>query len=256
MKQYILAACALLCAFQLSAQSLDVDKKTGLVSLDDKDAFYLVPKSMGLMENDYSLQNLDHKELAYLKHQTATRYRNGSSSSVTEYLMVFTKTGNQCTLTGFSLIGGIIKPMAKMIAGANLVQNGEVSEEEERKFITLNHGSFVKAPSTQPEKAITVNTSNDNAPRNAGPADISLKETNIYNNSEMVGVFKRTEETGVTTISVYNNTDALVGKATHPNDNPNADWTIVAEGKTATILYNSAAPLEKLFKYMVEKGIL
>ena len=207
------------------------------------------------MANDYSLQNLDHKELAYLKHQTATRYRNGTSSEVTEYLMVFTKTGNQCTLTGFSLITGIIKPMAKMIAGANLVQNGEVSEEEERKFITLNHGSFVKSAPTQPEKIMVVNT-NDNAPRNSGPADISLKETNIYNNSEMVGVFKRTEETGVTTISVYNNTDALVCKASHPSDNPTADWTIVSEGKTAAILYNTAAPLEKLFKYLVEKGIL
>jgi len=255
MKQYLLTAIALLCAFQLAAQSVDVDKKTGLVSLDDKDAFYLVPKSMGLMENDYSLQNLDHKELAYLKHQSATRYRNGSSSTVTEYLMVFTKTGNQCILTGFSLIGGIIKPIAKMVAGANLVQNGEVSEEEERKFITLHHGSFVKSAAPF-EKVIVVNNSNDNAPRNLAPADISLKETNIYNNSEMVGVFKRSEETGVMTISVYNNSDALVCKATHPVDNPNADWTLAADGKTATILYNTAAPLEKLFKYMVEKGIL
>jgi hypothetical protein len=252
MKRYLLIACSLFFSIGLFAQEIDVDKKTGLVSIDDKDAFYLVPKSMGLLaENDYSLQNLDHKELAYLKHQDGTRYHsNGTTTTTNEYLMVFTKTGNQCVLKGFTLIGGTIRPMAKMIAAANLVQNGEVSETEERKFIILNKGSFVKN-----ERVIVVNN-NDNTPRNIPPADISLKETNIYNNSEMVGVFRRMEEGGITTISVYNNTDALVCKATHPSDNPNADWTIVADGKTATILYNSNAPLEKLFKYLVEKGIL
>lgn len=256
MKQYILGICVLFLAFQVKAESVDVDKKTGLVKVDDKEAFFLVSKNASLMENDYSLQNLDHKELAYLKHQTGTRYNNnGTTSNVTEYLMVFTLTGNQCTLSGFNLLGGTIKPLAKMIAGANLVQNGEVSEVEERKFITLHYGSFVKAAPTQPEKPIVVNAS-DNAPRNIPPADISLKETNIYNNSEMVGVFKHTVEGDVTTISVYNTMDALVCKATHQTDNPNADWTIVSEGRTATILYNPAAPLEKLFKYLVEKGIL
>jgi hypothetical protein len=256
MKHYLLTAFALLCAVQSFAQSVDVDKKTGLVTLDDKEAFYLAPKSVGMMDYDYSLQNLEHKELAYLKHTTGTRYHNnGSSSSTDDYLMVFTKTGNQCTLTGFGLITGTIKPMAKMIAAANLVQNGAVSEEEERKFIIIHNGSFVRtAAPVQNEKVIVVN--NDNARRNIPPADISLKESSIYNNSEMVGVFKRTEEAGITTISVYNNTDALVCKATHPTDNPNADWTIVSDGRTATILYNSAAPLEKLFKYLVEKGIL
>lgn len=254
MKQYILAVCAIFCALQLSAQHVEVDKKTGLVTVEDLQSFYLVAKNATLMECDYSLQNLDHQELAYLKHQTGTRYNNnnGTTSNVTEFLMVFTKTGNQCVLSGFNLIGGTIKPLAKMIAGANLVQNGEVSETEERKFITLHYGSFVKST---PEKPIIINTS-DNTPKNIPPADISLKESNIYNNSEMVGVFKRSVDGPVTTIAVYNTTDALVCKASHETDNPNADWTIVSDGRTATILYNPAAPLEKLFKYLVEKGIL
>ncbi len=255
MKQYLLAAFALLCAFPLFAQGVDVDKKTGLVSVNDKPAFYLEPKSLGvLQESDYSLQNLEHKELAYLKHQNSVRYTGNGTTNVTEYLMVFTKSGNQCVITGFSLLTGIIKPMARKIVAANLVQNDAVSLEEERKFIILNHGSFV----TQPQGGnVVVNSAPVVAPpRTGAPADISLKETNIYNNSELVGVFKRTEDGGITTISVYNTSDALVCKASHPNDNADADWMILSDGRTATILFNPAAPLEKLFKYLVEKGIL
>jgi hypothetical protein len=256
MKKIVLFVSAILCAIQLSAQSVDVDKKTGMVTVDDKEAFYLEPKSVGMMTYDFSLQNLQHKELAYLKHQEVPKMkRDGTTTTVTEYLMVFTKTGNLCTITGLSMITGYMKPMAKMIASANIIQNGEVSPTEERKFITLNNGTFVSNTSLQPEKVVVTNTPSS-TPRNTGPADISLKEPNIYNNSEMVGVYKRTEDAGVTTISVYNNNDALVCKATHPNDNPDADWMIVTDGKTASILYNSAAPLEKLFKYLVEKGIL
>ena len=256
MKKIVLLVSVFVCAFQLSAQSVDVDKKTGLVTVDDKEAFYLEPKSMGMMTYDFSLQNLDHKEVAYLKHQEVpVRRKDGTTTTKTEYLMVFTKTGNLCTITGLSMLTGYMKPMAKMIASANLIQNGEVSPTEERKFITLNDGTFVNNTSLAPQKVVVSNT--ESAPvRSSGPADISLKESKIYNNSEMVGVFKRTEDAGITTISVYNNTDALVCKATHPNENPDADWTIVSDGKSATILYNSAAPLEKLFKYLVEKGIL
>ena len=255
MKHFFLSAIALICAFAASGQNVDVDKKTGLVSVDDKDAFYLIAKSVGMMDYDYSLQNLEGKELAYLKHTTGTRYNNnGTTSSTNDYLMVFSKTGNQCTLTGFGLITGTIKPMAKMIAAANLVQNGEISEAEERKFVVIHKGSFINGPARN-EKVIVMN-SGDAAPRHVAPADISLKETNIYNNSELVGVFRYAEEAGISTISVYNTSDALVCKATHPKDNPNADWTIVSDGKTATILYNTAAPLEKLFKYLVEKSIL
>lgn len=146
----------------------------------------------------------------------------------------------------------VMKPLAKQIAGANLVQNGAVSPAEERKFIVLHNGSFLQDPAPAPlERAVY----NDPPRASAGPADISLKERNIYNNSELVGIFRRTVAGNITTISVYNNTDALVCKATHPDDD-NADWTIVADGKTASILYNPAAPLEKLFKYLVEKGYL
>ena len=38
--------------------------------------------------------------------------------------------------------------------------------------------------------------------------------------------------------------------------NANADWNLstTADGQTTQLLYNSTTPLEKLFKYLAEKG--
>lgn len=253
MKQYILPVVMLFSSFAM-AQDVDVDKSTGLVKVDDQEVFYLTAKNKSLMESDFSLENLQHEELAYLKLVKGEKYNSGGGTSTTiNYQMVFTKTGNQCMLTGFGMLS-IIKPLAKRIAGANLVKDGKVSDAEERKFILLNNGTFLKpiAPAANNERVIVVN---DN-PKPSGPADISLKDNNIYNNSEMVGIFKRIVEGDMTVISVYNANDALICKATHPTANEDADWSLQLDGKAVAILYNKAAPLEKLFKYLVEKGHL
>lgn len=250
MKQIVIIAAILMQAIASVAQDVEVDKKTNIVTVDGKESFYLVPKNKQFMECDYSLQNLQQKELAYLK---LTKYGNQVN-----YFMVFTKTGNQCTLTGFGTLG-VLKHMSKMIAGANLVQGDAVSEEEERKFVILHNGSFVKdpaataAPALQ-EKVIPVATNDRHA--GAGPAEISVKENKIYNNSEMVGVFKQAKDGGLTVISVYNNNDAMVCKATHLDGDNNADWNLMLDGKAVTLLYNATNPMEKLFKYLAEKGYL
>jgi penicillin-binding protein-related factor A (putative recombinase) len=218
-----------------------------MVQVNGKDAFYLTAKNKQFMESDYSLENLQHQELAYLK-----QVKYGSDIN---YYMVFTNSGNQCTLTGFGSFGNI-KNLAKKIAAANLVQNNAISETEERKFIILNNGSFIKdqQPYNPPaEKVIVVNNEKQHSSQ---PADITMKENKIYNNSEMVGIYKRATEGGITTISVYNSNDALVCKASHPDNNDNADWSLVLDGKTVTLLYNPQTPLEKLFKYLAEKGYL
>ena len=249
MKRIVLLAALVLQTGVMMAQDVEVDKKTNIVQVDGKDAFMLVPKNKQFIESDYSLQNLQQKELAYLK---LTKYGNQVN-----YFMVFTKTGNQCTLTGFGTVG-VIKHMSKIIAGANLVQGDAVSEEEERKFVILHNGSFVKDQNTPAaaaqEKVIPVATTDKHT--GAGPADISIKEGKIYNNSEMVGVFKQSSDNGLTVINVYNNNDAMVCKATHLDGDNNADWNLILDGKAVTLLYNPATPLEKLFKYLAEKGYL
>ncbi|HTN44937.1 MAG TPA: hypothetical protein VL098_01230 [Flavipsychrobacter sp.] len=255
MKKIILIVVAFLAInSSLRAQDVEVDKKTGLVKVEGQDAFYLTPKNKSMMQNDFALENLNHEELAYLKYEEGVRYTSSGEHSTTNFLMVFTKSGNQCYLTGFSLISGYMKPIAKKIAGANLVQNGVISLTEERKFIVLNNGTFVKeSPTPVPTERVIVTSEQ---PRTHIIADIALKENKIYNNSELVGIFKRSMEGNINIISVYNNNDVLVCKATHEDGNDNADWNIQTEGKNTTLLYNNATPLEKLFKYLVEKAIL
>ncbi len=230
----------------LFAQDVDIDKQTGMVQVEGKDAFYLTPKNKQFMESDYSLENLQHKELAYLKLT-----KNGSTVS---FYMVFTNSGNQCSLPGGTFNN--TKHLAKKIAAANLVQNNVVSDIEERKFIILNGGTFVKdqGPAPVPERVIVVNDNNRQTASRT--ADISVKENKIYNNSEMAGTFKRNTENGTTTIAVYNMNDAMVCKATHADGNDNADWNLLLDGKTVTLLYNAQTPAEKLFKYLAEKGYL
>lgn len=247
MKKLLVSIVLLCCAISMQAQDVDIDKNTGLVTVDGKETFYLTPKNKQLLESDYSLENLQHKELAYLK-----RTKIGSDLA---YNMVFSVSGNQCLLTRFGTFG-TTKHLAKMIAGASLVQNNEVSEQEERKFIILHNGTFVKDPSVvqaPPERAMPL-AQPDN--RSTQPADISVKENKIYNNSELVGIFKRASENGTTTISVYNANDAMICKATHTDGNDNADWNLTLDGRNVTLLYNTEKPLEKLFKYLAEKGYL
>jgi hypothetical protein len=248
----ILWAAVLLCltAFGAMAQDVDVDKKTGLVKVDGADAFYLTAKNKTILHNDYSLENLNHEELAYLKYEQDVRYTDRGEKSVGNYRMVFTQTGNHCDLTEFSMITGIIKPIAKSIAAAQLVQNGAISLTEERKFIVLHNGAFAREPIQRKPAA------QKDQPVAHAPADISLKGNNIYNESELVGMYKITTDNGISTILVYNGNDVLVCKASHEDGNDNADWNIQSDGKNITILYNSMAPLEKLFKYLVEKNML
>ena len=227
----------------LLAQDVDINKETNMIQVDGKDAFYLTPKNKQFIESDYSLENLQHKELAYLKIQ-----KYGSNIN---YYMVFTKSGNQCTLTGFGTFG-VLKHLAKMIAGANLVQDNIVSETEERKFVILHGGTFIQSQVPAPP----VERISNEPKRAAQPADIGIKGEKIYNNSELVGIFKQSSANGLTTISVYNANDAMVCKATHKDNNDNADWDLMLDGKAITLLYNPAASLEKLFKYLAEKGYL
>jgi hypothetical protein len=240
----------------INAQNVDVDKKSGLVSIGDKETFYLTAKNTNIMGSDFSLENLQHQELAYLKKVEVAGYRNGHETSNTNYLMVFTKSGNQCTLTGMSFLTGIIKPIAKKIAGANLVQNGEISFEEERKFLLLNNGTFINKPTQNaPEKVIVINNGNENNKNNT-PANIVIKDNKIYNNSELAGIYKFVQEEGNDIIKVYNSSDAQVCSASHKSKNDNDDWKIVTDEKSINILYDAVSPLEKLFKYLVEKNIL
>ena len=95
---------------------------------------------------------------------------------------------------------------------------------------------------------------NTNTP--AATADILVKGFNIYNNSELIGSFKRNVSADSTLfINIYKKDDNKVCTATHSLKAADADWDIrFSDNKVITLLYNPTTPLEKLFKYLAEKG--
>lgn len=130
----------------LFAQQVDFDKKSGLITVDGKPLFYLMGKNRVLFQSDYSLENLQHQELAYLKAEQQRIYSPGYGyTTETFYSMTFSNSGNYCEihgLTGFSMF----KALAKNIAAARIVQNDAISVQAENKFIVMNNGIFLKDP--------------------------------------------------------------------------------------------------------------
>lgn len=145
MKSYLLLVLCCLFSGSILAQDVQVDRKTGLVQVDGQDAFYLVAKETGkkysrFFEKDYSLQNLDHQELAYLTLvKTESNGGNGSVHSVPNFDIAFTKSGNRCMLNRLGM--SIVRQLAMIIAAANLVQNGQISDEAEQQFLAKYKGN-------------------------------------------------------------------------------------------------------------------
>jgi hypothetical protein len=240
------------------AQDIIVDKKTGLVKVDGKDAFYLTPTNKTFLSKDLRLENINHKELAYIRTEDHAPNRPGEGLTFT-----FSATGNYCDASDYVSFN-TSKTLARAIVAARLIVNDEISEEAERKFIVIHKGTFLKDPDAPrpAEVNVTVNNNTPAANNNASatppqPADILVKENRIYNNSELVGSFKKSVSGPLDVISVYSKDDTKVADAKHVTNDNNADWDIIlADGKKVTVLYNTTTPLEKLFKYLVEKGHL
>jgi hypothetical protein len=240
------------------AQDIIVDKKTGLVKVDGKDAFYLVPTNKTFLSKDLRLENINHKELAYIRSE------NIQEGQTRQYMtFTFSATGNYCDASDY-ISFNTSKTLAKAIVAARLIVNDEISEDAERKFIVMHKGSFLKDPNAPKPAEVNVTVNNNTAAAGSGtpaapaqPADILIKENRIYNSSELVGSFKKSVSGTLDVISVYSKDDTKVADAKHVANDNNADWDIVlADGKKVTVLYNATTPLEKLFKYLVEKNYL
>lgn len=253
-KIFSLIAISFLCLVSFS-QNVEVEKSSGLVKVGGQDAFYLIKKSKGLLGGaDLSLQNLNKTELALfaVKDVSDLPYSQQGNHVGTFYKVTFPGTGNSANIFPDAFSG--IKAIAKKIVDAGLVKENQIDPNAERQFVVSNDGKIFREPVT-----VVVNTApvaNTNAPK--APADILIKENKIYNNSELIGSFKKsTDANNITTISVYNKDDSKVATATHNDADANADWNLstTVDGKATQLLYNSSAPLEKLFKYLAEKGI-
>lgn len=115
--------------------------------MDGRPSFYLTGKNRSLFLADYALENLQHRELAYLKALQAQVFNpaTGYTSTQTYYSMTFSQTGNYCEIHEFSSLS-FFKSLAKTIAAARLVENDAITRQAEEKFVVMNGGTFLRDP--------------------------------------------------------------------------------------------------------------
>ena len=257
MLKIIFSVMAIFTMQAIIAQDVDVDKNSGLVKVDGKDAFYLIKKNKVLFNYDLSLQNLDKQELIYFAQKNVDElpYYLRSTHTGTYFFVTFSETANTAYLFPNSFSG--MKTVAKQVISANLIKDQQIDPKAERAFVVSHDGNIIKEPETIQVNVNTNANTNSNPSVSSQPADIAIKANNIYNNDERIGTFKQTVKDSITTINIYNNNDDKIAIASHADYDANADWivTVTADNNTYQILYNTSTPLEKLFKALVGKGL-
>lgn len=256
MKKFLTLFVVFCLANTLFAQDVDIDKSTGLVKVDGKESFYLLKTNKTFLTTDFSLQNLNKEELAYLKSvevNTLPWDERGNHQGL--FLrMTFVATTNTVNIFPDAFDG--IKQLAKRIAKAKLVVDNQIDPKAERLFVVSNNGKIFKEPVTAPVQVVI----NNSAPAATVAAKVSIKGSNIYNNDELVGTFKKSTDsvTNNLTLSVYNKDGVKTVIAKRQGNVKDADWEIVvvATNKTNQVLYSDENPFEKLFKYLIEKSLL
>ncbi|UAY53485.1 hypothetical protein [Ferruginibacter albus] len=251
MLKTILTAFAFLFIQQTFSQDIDLDKNTGLVKVDGKDAFYLIKTHKVLLGYDLSLQNLAKQELAYFamkKAEDLPYYERGTHTGA-YFQVTFSETANSARIFPNSF--AVVKAVAKEIVAGNLIKDEKIDPKAEKAFVVSHEGTLLNEPQT-----IQVNV-NTNTPATSKATEISIKTNSIYNNDELIGSFKQSVKDNINTVSIYNKNDDKIAVATHPEGDADADWnvTVTSNNTVYQLLYNSSTPLEKLFKSLADKGL-
>jgi hypothetical protein len=227
----------------LFSQSIEVNKKTGLITVENKDEFYLVSKNKFLFIGDYSLQNLNGLELAYLKVVQKENSNNGSEEFQFNmnmyYSITFTQSANQCNIYNFNGFN-LRKSIAKIIYNAGLIKNNVIDAQAEEKFISERNGIFNPANETTNEII------------KKGPGIIHFNAEKIYENEEFIGTFITSKSNDSINIVFYNSATNLVCQALRSSKDT-TDWVITFPNQIIhTIPYNAENPLMKLVSYLIE----
>lgn len=243
-----------ICLFALTSfsQTIEVDKTSGLVKVDGAESFYLIKKNKTWLSFDISIQNLAKEELAYLENKdvtTLTPAERGNNYG-TYYRFTFSETAN--TLIYFPNHFNL-KSIAKELVTAHLIKENKIDPKAEKAFVVSHNGTIFKDPNSDRVNIVV----NNPAPTTAN-ASITLKGNNIYNNSELIGTYKKaTDTSGITTLSLYKKDQSKVASAKHNDKDPNEDWTVItsSDNRTIQVLYNPSSPIEMLVKFLSEKGL-
>ena len=136
-------------SFNAVAQEIKYDKKTGLVLVNGKEAFYFT--SVGnVFDPAYKLEDLNHKELAFFKtFKTGEEYSSNAGGMVGVYVyrVTFSNSLNTCDVKQFAS-----KIILKDIVNYGLVKNGEIDSSAEERYVLGNGGQLQR--NNEPSKVV------------------------------------------------------------------------------------------------------
>jgi hypothetical protein len=156
------------------AQKITYKKDT----LKVDDVPYCVITSKDLFNPTYTVKSLGGKDIAIAKTQQA----GSTTTPVGYFLVTFLGSGNQCEM---STTFGFGKKLGTAMFEAKVFENGEYTEEGERKFLLLNDNKIsqrANANAQQNNNGISINI-NDNTGRNTNTGRNNNNNNNNNNSN-------------------------------------------------------------------------
>jgi hypothetical protein len=236
------------------AQKIDVDRKSGLVTVDGDAYCYITPTTKSFVRQ-FLVQNLQHQDLIFVSENEARRYnRETQTFEGDDYRVVFLSTHNWCTAKSVGAGFNNYQKIARLLVKEHLLQDNAVLPESERLFIRANHGVFATRiePATQPARSAPIAAAGDTSKGAYAYIDM-LNGDKFLRNGKVVGSFSRSGSTPET-LHFYGANDVKVATAVRSGD----EWelTTLSDKQTVILRYNSTTPIDKLFGYLLEKASL
>ncbi|MBA3829690.1 MAG: hypothetical protein H0X33_12185 [Taibaiella sp.] len=237
-----------------TVKTLEVDKRSGLVSVNGTPSFYMIAKAVVAWEADYSLQGMDHRELAYFKLAKGYRYNNTvhNHDQVQYYSLTFANTGAHCNIWKYLTDRTIVRSLARMVAEAQLIKGSSIDEENEKRFVLAHEGWLTPdgANATLPTSGTVPGNDSFNGP-------ITMHNDFINYGQEVVGTYKtKNIDSELTLVQIYNVARTEVAEATHIKGDEN--WTFITpvDQKKHTLKYEKEDTLQYLFRYLLRNKYL
>jgi hypothetical protein len=249
-----LLAILLMTAGTLCAQNINVDRNTGLVTVNGNEYCYIVPTSKGVV-HQFNVQNLQHQDLIFVSENEGRQYnRETQTFEGDDYRVVFLGTHNWCTANSSGIGLSNYQKITRMLLQARILQNDSVVPESERLFIRNNRGIFVtKIEAGTVPKAGAPQADRGKAGKPAPVVADYLKEDRYYRNDKLVGSFTRSNgQTEV--LQFFGSDDVKVATAVRNGDE--WDITTTSDGRKVTLRYYSSNTVGRLFDYLLTKGYL
>ncbi|RYZ20716.1 MAG: hypothetical protein EOO16_15720 [Chitinophagaceae bacterium] len=258
MNRFFLTVLALL-SFALSyAQEVDVDRKSGLVTVNGREFCYIVPTGAGRVRQ-FNVQNLQRQDLILVTENEGKVFNSRSQAyEGDDYRMVFLGTHNWCTANSRGLTYNNYLRIARLLVDERLIQDNSVHPEAERLFVRKNQGIFNTRiePGKQPAQTESTSTASGAISGKSPVAHAPASRLEVLQGDKylidgvVVGTFTRKGDA----VQLYSANDVKVATAVRKGD----EWELhtPSDEKRVSLRYYEDKSIERLFRYLQEKNYL